>query len=53
MDTRKKMLPIGVEDFEKIRISDYYYVDKTGMKKELVRSAAGLCLPRKTSYRRW
>ena len=26
-----KRLPIGIEDFEKIRQEDYYYVDKTGM----------------------
>jgi len=24
-----KRLPIGIEDFEKIRQEDYYYVDKT------------------------
>lgn len=30
-----KRLPIGVEDFEKLRQNDFYYVDKTGLIKEL------------------
>ncbi|MDO4554880.1 MAG: AAA family ATPase [Lachnospiraceae bacterium] len=29
-------LPIGVDDFEKLRTNGYYYVDKTGMIKELI-----------------
>ncbi len=33
--TRKK-LPIGIEDFGDFRRKDYYYVDKTGMIKELL-----------------
>ena len=33
---RKKMLPIGVEDFKKIRTSNYYYIDKTEMIRELL-----------------
>lgn len=36
METRKKKLPIGVEDFEKLRKEDFYYIDKTGMIKELL-----------------
>ncbi len=32
----KKMLPIGVDDFEKIRMENYYYVDKTGFIKDLL-----------------
>ena len=35
MDTRKK-LPIGIEDFEKIRKENFYYIDKTGLIKELL-----------------
>lgn len=36
MDTKKKMLPIGIENFEEIRTEGFYYVDKTGMIKELL-----------------
>ncbi len=32
----KKILPIGIEYFEKICNGDFYYVDKTGMIKELI-----------------
>ena len=32
----KKKLPIGIDNFEKIRENDYYYVDKTGMIKDLL-----------------
>ena len=35
MSTRKK-LPVGIEDFEKIRTEDFYYVDKTSLVKELL-----------------
>ncbi|MCC8104520.1 MAG: ATP-binding protein [Clostridiales bacterium] len=30
------MLPIGVDDFEKLRTENYYYVDKTGFIKDLL-----------------
>jgi|GEM_PF-3076081 len=30
----KEMLPIGIDDFEKIRKNGYYYVDKTLIKYE-------------------
>jgi len=33
---KNKKLPIGIEDFEKIRTEDFYYVDKTGLIKELL-----------------
>lgn len=33
---KKKKLPIGVEDFEKIRTEDFYYIDKTELIKELL-----------------
>lgn len=33
---RKKKLPIGIENFEKIRTEDFYYVDKTGLIQELL-----------------
>lgn len=32
----KKKLPIGIESFDKIRIEDFYYIDKTGLIKELL-----------------
>ncbi|MCD8130958.1 MAG: ATP-binding protein [Lachnospiraceae bacterium] len=34
--TGKKKLPIGIEDFAKLRTNDFYYVDKTSMIKELL-----------------
>ena len=36
METRKKKLPIGIENFEKIREEDFYYIDKTGLIAELL-----------------
>lgn len=35
MDTRKK-LPVGIENFEKLRSEEFYYVDKTGLIKDLL-----------------
>lgn len=35
MDIRKK-LPVGIENFGEIRTEEFYYVDKTGMIKELL-----------------
>ncbi|MCD8069022.1 MAG: ATP-binding protein [Lachnospiraceae bacterium] len=32
----EKRMPIGVDDFAKLRTNDFYYVDKTGMIKELL-----------------
>ena len=32
----KKKLPIGIENFEKIRTEDFYYIDKTGLIKDLL-----------------
>lgn len=31
-----KKLPIGIDDFEKLRTEDFYYVDKTGLIRELL-----------------
>lgn len=39
MDFTKKALPIGTEDFEKLRKKNYYYVDKTGLIAELLRGS--------------
>ncbi len=33
-----KKLPIGIEDFEKMRTKGFYYIDKTGLIKELLHS---------------
>ena len=39
-----KKLPIGIDNFEKIRENDYYYADKTGMIKDLIMSGAEVTL---------
>lgn len=36
MGTQKKKLPIGIENFEKLRSEDFYYIDKTGLIRELL-----------------
>lgn len=36
MDYAKRKLPIGVESFEKIREEKFYYIDKTGLIRELL-----------------
>ncbi len=36
MEVRKKKLPIGIENFEKLQTEDFYYVDKTNLIKELL-----------------
>ena len=33
---RKAKLPIGIENFEKIRTMGFYYVDKTALIQELL-----------------
>lgn len=38
--TEKVGLPMGIEDFERIRKDDFYYVDKTGLIKELLLNQA-------------
>ncbi len=40
----KKMPPIGYDSFEEIRGDDFYYVDKTGLIKELLKSKAKVTL---------
>ena len=34
------MLPVGIENFERIRTEDFYYVDKTGLIRDLLRNMA-------------
>ena len=36
MSTNKKKLPIGIDDFAKLRQDDFYYVDKTGLIRDLL-----------------
>lgn len=36
MEEAKKLLPIGIENFKKIRSENFYYVDKTGLIRELL-----------------
>lgn len=36
MDLQKKKLPIGIDNFEKLRSDHFYYIDKTGFIKELL-----------------
>ncbi len=36
MEMRKKKLPIGIENFEEIRKEDFYYIDKTGLIRDLL-----------------
>lgn len=36
----KKKLPIGIDDFEKLRQDDFYYVDKTGLIRDLLNNWA-------------
>ena len=33
MEKKKKKLPIGIENFEKLRTENFYYVDKTNLIK--------------------
>ena len=34
----KKKLPFGIKSFEKIRTEDFYYIDKTGLIRDLLRN---------------
>ncbi len=40
----KKMLPIGMEDFEKLRVKNCYYVDKTGLIRDLLNNWSDVTL---------
>ena len=33
---QKKKLPVGIEDFEEIRTEGFYYIDKTGLIRDLL-----------------
>ncbi len=36
MSEMKKKLPVGIDNFEKLRTQDFYYVDKTGLVADLM-----------------
>ena len=38
MNIRRKKLPIGIDNFEKLRLDDFYYSDKTALIRELLNS---------------
>lgn len=40
MTDRKKKLPIGIENFESMVTDGFYYIDKTGLIKELIENWA-------------
>lgn len=44
MDTAQKKLPIGIEDFEKLRKNGFYYADKTGLIRSLLQNPAEVTL---------
>ena len=55
MRSERKMLPIGVENFEKLRRNDMYYVDKTEIIADLLRNHGDANLftrPRRSCPRR-
>ncbi len=33
---QKKKLPVGIEDFDEIRRENFYYIDKTGLIRDLL-----------------
>ena len=39
---KKMNIPVGVSDFEEIRKNGYYYIDKSGLVRELL-SRTGTC----------
>lgn len=44
MTMKKKMLPIGIEDFEEIITQGFYYIDKTGLIRDLLNDWAKVTL---------
>lgn len=41
---QKKILPLGIENFEKMIQEDYYYIDKTGLITELLKNQSEVTL---------
>lgn len=44
MDASPKKIPIGIENFKKLRENGFYYVDKTGLIRELLQNPAEVTL---------
>lgn len=44
MNVRKQKLPIGIENFQEIRTQGFYYIDKTGLIKELLENPGKVTL---------
>lgn len=38
LENQKKKLPVGIENFEELRTENFYYIDKTGLIRDLLRS---------------
>lgn len=38
MEIEKKKIPVGIESFEKIRKEGFYYTDKTGLIRDLLKN---------------
>ena len=49
----RKKLPIGIDGFEKIRTSDFYYIDKTLFIKELLQNWGKVRMTSRHSGREW
>ena len=39
MDSKKKKLPLGIENFEDLIRNDFYYIDKTGLIRDIFKTA--------------
>ena len=39
-----KKLPVGIDDFRKIRENDYYYVDKTNLIRDIIDNGSEVTL---------
>lgn len=38
---QKKKLPVGIDDFKKLRREDFYYIDKTSLIRDLLNNWGG------------
>ena len=48
----KEKLPMGIENFERIRKEGFYYVDKTGLIRDFLRKSS-ICKPVHTPKTVW
>ena len=44
MDIKKKKLPLGIENFEDLIRNDFYYIDKTGLIRDILKQPAKVTL---------